>query len=422
MPTDRPGRHSVFGRMGRGAKSPPQFGQTFSSIRSTQAAQNVHSKVQIRASLASGGKSLSQHSQLGRSSRAMEGTLVDGRPILIRLNLAEMTKATQKPPKSRSVEIVAFADAQLLDVAGPLQVLATANEVMATRKAPIPYAPRVVAPQPVVVTSAGLVLNVAPLPPVDAAIDTLVIAGGRGIHIALKDPKFVRWLKNRSKRARRIASVCTGAFALGAIGLLDGRRATTHWMDAAALAARTPNARVETEPIFIRDGNISTSAGVTAGIDLMLAFVEEDLGHGAALAVARELVVYLRRPGGQSQFSAVLKLQSQDPSFDELHAWIASHLTEDLSVAALATHMGMSERTFVRRYTAAVGVTPARVVERLRTEAVRQLLTSTTLPIKRVAERCGFGSEDSMRRSLMRDVSATPLEYRSRFAIRRPDD
>lgn len=348
--------------------------------------------------------------------------LFDGRPILIRPNLAEMTKTPQKPPRLRSVEIVAFADAQLLDIAGPLQVLATANEVMALRKAPIPYAARVVAPQPVVITSAGLALNVAPLPRPDAAIDTLVVAGGRGVHSALKDTRFVRWLKSRSKRARRIASVCTGAFALGAIGLLDGRRATTHWMDAAALAARTPKARVETEPIFVRDGKISTSAGVTAGIDLMLAFVEEDLGHAAALAVARELVVYLRRPGGQSQFSAVLKLQSQDPSFDELHAWIASHLAEDLSVAALAMHMGMSERTFARRYSAAVGATPARVVERLRTEAVRQLLTSTTLPIKRIAERCGFGSEDAMRRSLMREVSATPFDYRARFAIQRPDD
>jgi transcriptional regulator GlxA family with amidase domain len=231
---------------------------------------------------------------------------------------------------------------------------------MALRKAPIPYAVRVVAPQPIVITSAGLALNVAPLPRPEAGIDTLVVAGGRGIQVALKDTRFVRWLKIRSKRARRIASVCTGAFALGAIGLLDGKRATTHWIDAAALAAGTPKARVETEPIFVRDGKISTSAGVTAGIDLMLAFVEEDLGHAAALAVARELVVYLRRPGGQSQFSAVLKLQSQDRSFDALHAWNASHLTEDLSVAALAMHMGMSERTFVRRYTAAVGATPAR--------------------------------------------------------------
>jgi transcriptional regulator GlxA family with amidase domain len=286
--------------------------------------------------------------------------LLDGRTILIRRNLAEMTKTQQKPPKPRSIEIVAFADAQLLDIAGPLQVLATANEVMALRKAPIPYAVRVVAPQPIVITSAGLALNVAPLPRPEAGIDTLVVAGGRGIQVALKDTRFVRWLKIRSKRARRIASVCTGAFALGAIGLLDGKRATTHWIDAAALAAGTPKARVETEPIFVRDGKISTSAGVTTGIDLMLAFVEEDLGHAAALAVARELVVYLRRPGGQSQFSAVLKLQSQDRSFDALHAWIASHLTEDLSVAALAMHMGMSERTFVRHYTAAVGATPAR--------------------------------------------------------------
>ncbi len=350
------------------------------------------------------------------------GILADGRPILVRLNVAEMTNATQKPPKLRPVEIVAFGDAQLLDIAGPLQVLATANEIMALRNASIPYAARVVARQPVIITSAGLALNVAPLPRPDTAIDTLVIAGGRGIHTVLKDPKFVRWLESRSKRARRIASVCTGAFALGAIGLLDGRRATTHWTDAAALAARTPKARVETEPIFIRDGKISTSAGVTAGIDLMLALVEEDLGHGAALAVARELVVYLRRPGGQSQFSAVLKLQSQDPSFDELHAWIASHLTEDLSVAALATQMGMSERTFVRRYTEAVGATPARVVETLRTEAVRQLLTSTTLSIKRIAQRCGFRSQDTMRRSLMRQASTTPLDYRARFAIQQRDD
>lgn len=189
----------------------------------------------------------------------------------------------------------------------------------------------------------------------------------------------------------------------------------THWTRCAELARRHPEARVEPDPIFIRDGAVWTSAGVTAGIDLALALVEADLGRDAALAVARHLVVFLKRPGGQSQFSTVLALQSGGTRFEGLHAWIADHLSEDLTVPRLAEAAGMSPRGFARHYRAATGLTPARALERQRVEAARRLLSETALPLKRVAERCGFGSEETLRRSFLRHVAVAPASYRQRF-------
>ncbi len=229
------------------------------------------------------------------------------------------------------------------------------------------------------------------------------------------DPQLVAWLTDRAARARRVASVCTGAFLLAAAGLLDDRRAATHWEHCDALKRRYPRVRVEPDPIFVRDGQVWSSAGVTAGIDLSLSLVERDLGRGVALAVARHLVVFLHRPGGQSQFSAALSLQSSEDRFAELHGWISGHLEEDLSVRHLAGRAGMSERTFLRRYAAATGATPARSIERLRLEAARQLLSETRLPIKKVAARCGFGSEETMRRAFQRLQSIAPNEFRQRF-------
>lgn len=212
--------------------------------------------------------------------------------------------------------------------------------------------------------------------------------------------------------------MCTGAFLLGATGLLDSRRVVTHWTRCADLARRFPAARVEADPIFIQNGQVWTSAGITAGIDLALALVEQDLGGPAALAVARHLVVFLKRPGGQAQFSAALSLQHADGSgrFAPLHAWVAGHLTGDLSLSVLAAQTGMSERGFSRHYRAETGLTPARTVERLRVEAARGLLADTRLPVKRVAACCGFGSEESLRRSFLRLLATTPQAYRERFA------
>jgi transcriptional regulator GlxA family with amidase domain len=321
------------------------------------------------------------------------------------------------PNLPREVEILAYPAVQLLDVAGPLQVFASANEITARNgDAPL-YAPRVVsAGAPVVAASAGLGLVTAPLPPARAALDTLLVAGGPGVHAAAADSVVLHWLRSRAKRARRIASVCTGAFLLAAAGLLNGRRAATHWMHCAELARRYPAVQVEPDPIFVRDGAVWTSAGVTAAIDLALALVEEDVGRSLALAVARHLVMFLKRPGGQAQFSTALSLQGAEDRFGALHSWMAGRLADDLSLPALARKVGMSERSFSRHYVEATGITPARAVERLRVEAARHLLSDTRLPVKRIAARCGFGSEETLRRSFVRLLATTPQDYRVRFS------
>jgi transcriptional regulator GlxA family with amidase domain len=319
------------------------------------------------------------------------------------------------PNRLRQVEILAFQDVQLLDVAGPLQVFASANEV-AIRLGDAPlYAPLVVSAGGPVIASSGLGLVTAQLPPAGARLDTLLVAGGPGVHAAAADSVLLDWVCARAARARRTASACTGAFLLAAAGLLEGRRAATHWMHCAELARRFPSIRVEPDPIFVRDGALWTSAGVTAAIDLALAMVEEDAGRSLALAVARHLVMFLKRPGGQAQFSTVLSLQGAEDQFDALHGWMAGRLCNDLSLPTLAAKAGMSERSFSRRYAKATGITPARAVERLRVEAARRLLSDTRLPIKRIAARCGFGSEETLRRSFLRLLAATPQNYRARF-------
>jgi transcriptional regulator GlxA family with amidase domain len=247
-------------------------------------------------------------------------------------------------------------------------------------------------------------------------VDTLLIAGGPGVDKAASDAALVDWTRRRARRARRVASVCTGAFLLAATGLLDGRRAVTHWSFCAELARRYPLIKVEPDPIFVADGPVWTSAGVTAGIDLALALVEQDLGRDIAFAVARYLVVFLKRPGGQAQFSAALSLQAGEDRFGALHDWVGTHLTADLSLQELAGHAGMSERSFSRHYLEATGRTPARAIEAIRVEAARRLLSESRLPVKRIAQRCGFGSEETMRRSFQRLLAVPPHDYRARFA------
>jgi transcriptional regulator GlxA family with amidase domain len=328
---------------------------------------------------------------------------------------------TPKPPRyqpngSRLVEVLAYPAVQLLDVTGPLQVFASANALMSKAGHAEPYTVRVVAKDgPTVEASAGVGLAVHPLPSIGAAVDTLVIPGGDGVNAAAEDAILVDWVRKHAGNARRTASVCTGAFLLAASGVLDGRRAVTHWGFCAELARRFPAVRVESDPIFVRDGSFWTSAGVTSGIDLALALVEEDLGRAAALAVARYLVVFLKRPGGQAQFSEILSLQTTDDKFSALHDWISSHLAGDLSLPVLAKQAGMSERSFSRHYAEATGLTPARAIERLRVEGARHLLSETRLPIKRISQRSGFGSEETMRRSFLRLLATTPQDYRARF-------
>jgi transcriptional regulator GlxA family with amidase domain len=328
-----------------------------------------------------------------------------------------MPKTPRSSPNPiRVIDVLVFPGVQVLDVTGPVQVFASANDCVAEAGGAPPYRLRLVAQDGGGVTAtAGVGLAAGRLSRRGAALDTLIVAGGPGVDAAAANPVLLDWLRQRATQARRVASVCTGAFLLAAAGILDGRRATTHWKYSASLARRFPAVRVEPDPIFLRDGSVWTSAGVTAGIDLALALVEEDLGRSVALAVARYLVVFLKRPGGQAQFSAALALQVTDDRFGALHDWINGHLAGDLSLSVLAEQAGMSERSFSRHYAQATGQTPARAIERLRVEAGRRLLSESRTPVKRIAQRCGFGSEETMRRSFLRLLAVTPQDYRSRF-------
>jgi len=310
----------------------------------------------------------------------------------------------------RRVVIVAFPDVQSLDVAGPVEVFAAAGG----------YRVEVVAPVAGLVrASSGLGLWVdAALADVRGPIDTLVVAGGEGTRGVVADEAFVGAIRRLAPACRRVASVCSGAFALAAAGLLDGKRATTHWGWCDVLASAFPKVTVEPDRIFVRDGDVWTSAGVTAGIDLALAMVEEDVGRDVALAVARRLVVFLKRPGGQSQFSAHLAGQLADRRpLSELQAWIADHLDSDLSVERLADRAAMSVRNFSRMFSREVGVTPARFVERARVDGARRLLEESTASVDEIAARCGFGTAETMRRTFLRSLHVTPTDYRRRFRI-----
>ena len=251
-------------------------------------------------------------------------------------------------------------------------------------------------------------------------VDTLLVPGGDGAEELLCERGFLRWLKSMSSRVRRIGSICSGATLLAAAGLLDGRRAVTHWKWCAELAKLFPQVRVERDPIFIKDGHVYTSAGITAGIDLALAMVEEDHGQRRALEIARDLVIFLRRPGGQSQFSSLLAAQvSARRPLEDLQAWVMENLDQDLSVGALAKQCGMSPRHFARVFATEKRLTPGRFVEQSRIDAARALLESSNEPIKKIAARCGFGSLDSMRRAFIKTLGVTTRQYAERFRVRK---
>ena len=314
----------------------------------------------------------------------------------------------------RRVVIVAFDDAQSLDISGPAEAFS-----IATRFFKGDYAIELVTPdgQPARCTS-GLSLNAdRSIDEVRGAIDTLVIAGGVGTDAVVADERVIAWVRDASKRARRVTSVCTGAFVLAEAGLLDDRRATTHWADCARLAERYPQVAVESDPIYVRDGNVSTSAGVTAGMDLALALIEEDHGPEVALRTARALVLFVRRPGGQSQFSAQLTAgPARREPLRDVQAHIAEHPGADLSVPALAARAFMSERNFARAFRAETGMSPAAYVEASRVERARRELETTDLSVQAVAARCGFGTVETMRRAFGRRLGVNPAAYRDRFA------
>jgi transcriptional regulator GlxA family with amidase domain len=355
-----------------------------------------------------------------------------------------------RPP--RTVAILAYPGVQSLDVTGPLEVFAAAQTLLEAgahrvdaasadanradldRAIPDRANPdranpdranpdrgyrTVVLSQDAapVQTSSGLtILPHADLNHAPAEIDTLIVAGGAGAQQASADDALLDWVADRAQNARRVASVCTGAFVLAAAGVLDGRRATTHWAAAAELARRFPRVSVDPEPIFVRDGNVWTSAGVTAGMDLALAMVEDDLDRDVALTIARHLVLFLRRPGNQSQFSATLAVRAPSQAgLREVQRYAVEHLAADLSVEALAALAHMSPRHFARRFRAEVGLTPARYVERLRLEAARRRLEESGEPVAAVASVCGFGTAETMRRAFLRALGVAPAEYRRRF-------
>lgn len=314
---------------------------------------------------------------------------------------------------ARRVVIVAYSGVQALDVIGPAEVLRAATLLQ-----PPGYEVRVgaLAQEPIPSSTVALIPDMALSACGPGPIDTLIVAGGTGAREAERDQALIAWVQEAAARSRRVTSVCTGAFLLAKAGLLDGRRATTHWASCAELARRYPDTRVEPDPIFVRDGNVFTSAGVTAGMDLALALVEDDLGREVALEAARWLVVFLKRPGGQAQFSAQLAAQTADRApLRELQAWIPDHLDEDLSVAALARRACMSDRNFARAFRRETGMTPAAYVEAARVERARIALESGDLAVEEVARQAGFGTVETMRRAFRRRVGVSPINYRARF-------
>jgi transcriptional regulator GlxA family with amidase domain len=247
-------------------------------------------------------------------------------------------------------------------------------------------------------------------------IDTLLVPGGIGVEKRKPETAALKWLQKTVTDVRRVGSICTGSFLLAQAGLLDGRRATTHWAFAAELAKRFPKVNVDPAPIWVQDGNYYTSAGVTAGIDLSLALLEEDHGAALALEVARVLVVFLRRPGTQAQFSVSLETQSAERKpLHELRVWMTEHLEADLSVPALAKRVGMSPRNFQRIFKSEAGKSPAHYVEELRIETARRLLERTMHSMDEIADHCGFTCSDVLARSFTRVLQLTPGEYRNRF-------
>jgi transcriptional regulator GlxA family with amidase domain len=318
------------------------------------------------------------------------------------------------------IAMLAFPNVQVLDVMGPLEVFSRASRWMCDegRRADPTYTVEIIGLEPGgFLTSSGLRLHadrgIADAP---RGIDTLLIAGGLGVERHRSNAALLRWIRRQSGLVRRLASICTGAFLLAEAGLLDGRRATTHWHHCATFARDFPNVRLEPDTIFVREGSLYTSAGVTTGMDLALALVEEDLGRDVALATARELVMFVQRPGGQSQFSVQLagQLAGREPLRD-LQTHIVEHPDEDLSVMRLARRAAMSPRHFARVFTREIGTTPARYVALARVETARRLLEETSDPVAVVCTRCGFGTLESMRRAFVRALGIPPGQYRERF-------
>ena len=325
------------------------------------------------------------------------------------------------------VAMLAYPDIQMLDVMGPLEVFSRTSRWLKDngRRTDDAYSLEILGlKRGVFRASSGLRLFAdRRFDEVGRGIDTLLIAGGRGVDAYRAHGPLLRWIRKQAGYVRRLASVCTGAFILAEAGLLKGRRATTHWAACGKLAWRYPDVEVEPDTIFVQQGSIYTSAGVTAGMDLALAMVEEDQGREVALAVARELVLFLRRPGGQAQFSAQLAVQlAEHEPLRDLQAYVLEHPSEDLSVETLAHRVAMSPRNFARVFTREVGTTPARFVTSVRVETARRLLEETSDNLETISDKSGLGTPESLRRAFLRLVGVAPSQYRERFSRRHKED
>lgn len=325
-----------------------------------------------------------------------------------------------KNPTTRRVVFVIYPGVTLLDVTGPVQAFSSANntEIAGGRRI---YEVVIASPEggPVLTDCMVDLWSVTLEQAIGKPIDTLIVAGGDGVFDALEQTTLVPWIKAQSADCRRIASTCMGSFLTAAAGLLNGQSVTTHWRQVEELQRRFPEIDVKRDPLFMRNGNMWSSAGVTAGIDLALAMIEEDMGHEAAMQVAQALVVFFKRPGGQSQFSEVLTIQAAEKEgmFADLHAWIAGHLQSDLSVPNLAARLAMSPRSFSRKYKERIGVTPAKTVELMRVDAAKRLLARSSQSLDKVALNAGFINGQRLRRGFQRHVGTSPLAYREKFGV-----
>ena len=317
------------------------------------------------------------------------------------------------------VAIVAYEGVSLLDLSGPLETLRVASTHPNHLGASLIYESSVLSVHGgLVMTADGVRIVTERVSALDGqAIDTLIVPGACDIGDVRRDRELIDWIRRRAPDCRRVCSICIGTFLLAEAGLLNGRRVVTHWMHCGLLSSSYPDVTVEPDAIYVRDGAIWSSAGVTTGIDLALALIEQDCGRTVAMHVARVLVVYLRRVGGQSQYSALLaaQVESASDAFAELERWIAEHVAEDLRVERLAERAGMSPRNFTRRYSEARKRTPARAVESIRVDAARRALEESDDRIDAIARRCGFSSEEQLRNAFARHLGIPPRAYRDRF-------
>lgn len=332
----------------------------------------------------------------------------------------EHTAYMLKLSETKSIGIIIFGGCNIVDASGPAGVFGAANELakdhgVNVKPYSIHFIGRTVGP---IATTAGPSLYASKSIDRSAEeIDTLICAGGVGTRAMSFDPAAVKAIGKLASKSRRIVSVCTGAFVLAASGILDGKRAVTHWAHCDTLAKRFPKVLVEPDPIFVRDHNVYTSAGITAGMDLTLALVEEDFGRPFAIDVAKEMVMFLKRPGTQAQFSEHLRVQmAPDGNLKDVQLWVLKNLKENHTVESLADRATMSPRSFYRHFKETTGITPSRFVADSRVDAAKRLLEESPLQIKVIAANCGFGDEERMRRTFHRRVGVSPDDYRQRFS------